>query len=204
MRPWTLSFLAFLPISVAADQGEPTQTGALSFQGYQGAPAFTVVPREKAPPFHPCANCHQHMQPNPTQRKLAAPPPHPSELDHGKGRIWCLVCHHPRERNFLRTVLDEKVEFDDAYLVCGQCHANRQKDWYFGGHGKRLDNWRGERVLYNCTQCHDAHNPSIKPRKAQPPPPVRAGLEKMPERSHSAAKAWEQHPSQSREIPSEQ
>ena len=79
----------------------------------------------------------------------------------------------------LQTLAGQPVSFDQAYLVCGQCHFNRQKDWFYGGHGKRLHNWQGERVIYNCTFCHDPHDPTLKPRAPGPPPPVRAGLHRM-------------------------
>jgi hypothetical protein len=79
----------------------------------------------------------------------------------------------------LQTLRGDKVDFDDAYLVCGQCHFNRQKDWYFGAHGKRVADWRGPRTLYNCTHCHDPHTPAIAPRAPARPPPVRAGLKPM-------------------------
>lgn len=118
------------------------------------------------------------MTPNPTPRKLVAAP-HPAALDHGRGRIWCLDCHQLKDRDHLHTLAGEPVDFDAAYLVCGQCHFNRQRDWYFGAHGKRVGNWRGERVIYSCTACHDPHSPSLKPRAPSPPPPVRAGLKPM-------------------------
>ena len=127
------------------------------------------------------------MEPNPTIRKLADAP-HLDGLSHGKGRLWCLQCHDKDERDFLITMLGEKVTFDEAYMVCGTCHPDRQRDWYYGGHGKRLNNWRGERVVYNCTHCHDAHEPAIAPRAPKPPPPVRAGLSPM--------RVTEQHPEQ--------
>lgn len=79
----------------------------------------------------------------------------------------------------LRTLLDEQIDFDDSHLVCGSCHADRQRDWFYGGHGKRVANWEGERKLYSCVHCHDPHDPTIKPRKPQPPPPVRAGLARV-------------------------
>ena len=98
-------------------------------------------------------------------------------LSFGTNRVG--DCHQAKASSFLRASRGEKVELDKAYLVCGRCHPDRLKDWYFGAHGKRVASWHGERILYNCTACHDPHDPGIKPRKPQPPPTVRIGLTKM-------------------------
>jgi hypothetical protein len=162
----------------AADLPEPTLPKA--FDGYLDAPPFSVVPRKDHLTYYPCSACHGVLTPNAEPRKLTGAP-HPAALDHGNGRIWCLDCHTLRDRDHLHTLSGQPVDFDQAYLVCGQCHFNRQKDWYFGAHGKRADNWRGARVIYNCTVCHDPHSPGLKPRAPGKPPPVRAGLAPMPE-----------------------
>jgi hypothetical protein len=163
--------------NVQAEMPEPTEP--VTFSGYPGAPPFSVVPRKDRLTFYPCSACHATMVPNPVLRKLAGAP-HPAALDHGKGRIWCLDCHQLKDRDYLHTLAGQPTDFDDAYLVCGQCHFNRQKDWYFGAHGKRVANWSGKRVIYNCTFCHDPHSPSLKPRAPSAAPPVRAGLRPMP------------------------
>lgn len=171
--------------------GLPEPTEPETFAGYKDARPFAVVPQKPGLTMFPCTQCHGPMPPNPVPRKLNAP--HNSALDHGKGRLWCLSCHLVDDRDHLHTIRDEKVDFDDAYLVCGQCHSNRQKDWYLGGHGKRAVNWQGDRVLYNCTHCHDPHSPTIKPRKASPPPPVRAGLSPMKPAEERNARVWERY-----------
>ena len=156
--------------------------GAASFSGYPDAQEFTIVPRKGASLFYPCVQCHANMPPRSEIRQLYAP--HQIELEHGRGRIWCLSCHDLNVRSDLITLLGEPVDFDDAHLVCGGCHSSRHKDWYFGAHGKRVANWQGERTLYNCTHCHDAHDPTIKARAPQPAPPVRAGLELTNDAEH--------------------
>jgi hypothetical protein len=132
------------------------------------------------------------MPPNPQPRKLEAAP-HPAALQHGKGRLWCLNCHLIDDRDFLHTVRDQKVDFDESYLVCGQCHFNRQKDWYLGGHGKRVANWQGDRTIYSCTHCHDPHDPVTKPREPSKAPPVRAGLQRMGHTDRDLQRVWERH-----------
>lgn len=161
----------------------PTEPG--SFGGFPDAPDFTVVPRQDELSFYPCAMCHSALPSNPEPRKLMAP--HPAALNHGDGRFWCLDCHDAEDRNLLQTFAGDDIGFNDAYLVCGQCHYAPQKDWYFGAHGKRVGNWQGDRSIYNCTHCHDPHDPSVKSRVPEPPPPVRRGLEPMQRMHHETA-----------------
>ena len=175
----------------------PNQTNKLRFKGYAEAPKFSVKPRKEGIKHYPCAQCHQFMEPNPKVRELSSP--HPVELNHGEGRLWCLVCHHMEDRNKLRTQLNDQVDYNDAHLVCGGCHAVQQKDWYFGAHGKRVRNWQGKRELLNCSECHNPHEPVIKPRRAKPPPPVRAGLERNKGRPHTVTRTWERHVSKDKE-----
>jgi hypothetical protein len=163
------------PHAEAAPAGPAAPPAA--FTGYPEAPAFSVVPRRDKLTFYPCETCHAAMPVNTQRRQLYSP--HPAALEHGNGRIWCLDCHAGEGRNHLQTLAGDEVDFNDAYLVCGQCHYQPQRDWYFGAHGKRVGNWQGERELYNCTHCHDPHAPAVRPRAPEPPPPVRAGLQPM-------------------------
>lgn len=163
----------------------------LRFEGYPGVPEFEVVPRKDKLFFYPCGQCHEAMEPNPEIRTLNTM--HDAEIEHGRGRIWCLSCHNLENRNYLNTLLKELVDFDEAHLVCGGCHANRHEDWYFGAHGKRVANWQGERTLYNCTHCHNPHSPSIKARAPKPAPPVRAGLKFEPGVGHEKSAVWDTH-----------
>lgn len=149
---------------------------ALRFEGYPGAPAIDVVPRKDQLFFYPCSQCHASLEPNREIRELETF--HDAEINHGRGRIWCLSCHAFEDRDYLVTLLGEHVDFDDSQIVCGGCHAERHKDWTFGAHGKRVADWQGARVQYTCTHCHNPHDPAIEPRAPQPPPPVRAGLER--------------------------
>ena len=145
---------------------------------FAGMPSFRVLPSRKDKEMHPCTNCHKWVPP--IKKTRALPSPHNNfELEHslhGKGRFWCFTCHDDQPERRLRTLEGESIEFDDAYILCSQCHVNQARDWAFGGHGKRLDNWQGERVVYNCTACHYQHAPAFAPREAMPGPTMRQGL----------------------------
>jgi oxygen-independent coproporphyrinogen-3 oxidase len=181
------------PLRENAPQQEPPEpTEPKSFSGYDGARPFSVTSRKDKLTFYPCTACHSQLTPNPTPRKLASP--HPAALNHGKGRMWCTDCHTLKDRDALHTVSGAKVDFDDSHLLCGQCHGNRHRDWHFGAHGKRAENWTGERTLYNCTHCHDPHDPTIKPREPSKAPPVRARLEPMQRIPHETPPVWVRNP----------
>jgi hypothetical protein len=185
-----LAALLFCSAVISANAQEPVESSqALRFEGYPNAPQVSVPPRKNDLFFYPCDQCHESMEPNPEIRPLNAM--HDSNLEHGRGRIWCLSCHDLDNRNYLKTLLNELVDIDEAYLVCGGCHANRQKDWYFGAHGKRLANWQGERTIYNCTHCHDPHSPAIKLRAPKSAPPVRAGLKLEHGLEHETVHVWD-------------
>ena len=170
------------PLRANPQDDAPDPQPAQSFLGYDGAPDFTVVPRIEQLGNYPCAACHAHLEANPERRKLSAP--HPAALDHGDGRLWCLDCHDADSRNELVTSAGERVSFDRADLVCGQCHGAVHRDWVFGVHGKRVADWQGPREYYACAHCHDPHDPAVRPRAPEPPPKVRAGLEPMPDGNH--------------------
>jgi hypothetical protein len=172
------------PLRTNVEPAAPNPTEPLRFAGYPGAPAFTVEPRKPHLALYPCSQCHQALPLNTTPRKLEAAP-HVADLPHGNGRMWCLNCHQARPRDELVSLRGERIDFDRSDQVCGQCHGDRHRDWHFGGHGKRVARWAGERVLYACTHCHDPHNPAVPPRAPLAPPPLRAGLDALPPRAHA-------------------
>lgn len=185
---WTLLCFPFsVPAARAADSPPPEPSTDPHAMGQLGRADFTVAPRSKQLRNYPCTMCHQFVPPNPEPRALTVE--HPM-LEHGNGDIWCSACHDMETPDRLGSGIVEDVAFDDAYVICGRCHAPQLQDWQFGGHSKRVGNWQGERELYGCVHCHDPHAPEIAPREPQPPPPVRAGLEQPRNTGHSATAIW--------------
>ena len=170
------------PARAAPDFESPLHSGYALFAG---VPEFEVIPAAKDEEMHPCGNCHEWAQSNPEPRKLADP--HDNfELQHGmhgKGGFWCFTCHDLSGSGGLKTLEGERLEFDEAYVLCSQCHVDQARDWSYGAHGKRVGNWQGERTIYNCTACHYQHSPQVPLREPLAPPPVRMGLER-PEPPH--------------------
>ena len=155
-------------------------------------PEFSVIPRQGELVFYPCADCHEFLDPNLEIRELDPDPGHPAALEHGEGEVWCTSCHIQSPYDSLHTLLGEPVGFNESYRVSGGCHSHKLKDWTYGAHGKRVDNWRGERLLNGCPECHNPHSPAIKPRAPQPPPPVRAGLERVDGHEVKEPPIWEE------------
>ncbi len=135
----------------------------LAMEEYQGG-SFRVLARKKSVERFPCSNCHSGKPVTVNQGR---------ELTHGNialnhGRegqgLSCIDCHHPEQRNFLEDKKGRTIDFDHVYQLCGQCHFRQKRDWLGGAHGKRVANWAGERVVYNCTTCHDPHSPRFEKR----------------------------------------
>ncbi len=160
---------------------------------------FKVPPRKDQIDYFPCQECHEDQETNPKERKLSEE--HEElVLDHGEERFWCLTCHLENDRDFLVSLKGEKIDLNDSYLLCGQCHSPRQKDWYMGAHGKRVGRWHGERLILLCVECHNPHSPSIKPRPADPPPRkhlreihdlTSTRTPKQKSNAHDSLKVWE-------------
>lgn len=156
-------------------------------------PTLSVIPSTKDQEMHPCGNCHRWAQSDPTPRQLKAPHDNFSLKHglHGRGNFWCFTCHDLSEDGRLQTLEGEPLDYDEAYVLCSQCHVNQARDWAFGGHGKRLDDWRGRRRVYNCTACHYQHAPSLPLRDAGAGPEVRQGLRRP---SHWSPRAEPERP----------
>jgi len=180
------------------------------------APPFKTTERQDKLSWYPCADCHEGEPPNPLVRRLKDE--HETLVfEHGNGRFWCYdACHNRNNMNTLVSFRGIPIGYNEAYKLCGQCHFQRQKDWYFGGHGKRagmfreprevpathdeideseresIGTWQGERLVHICTDCHDAHAPAIRPYQPSPPPQVRKGLSRAVGREPQEVRIWEE------------
>lgn len=76
----------------------------------------------------------------------------------------CSSCHAPDNVELLALKSGERATLDHTYRLCAQCHFSQAEAWAGGAHGKRLDGWRGRRVLMGCADCHDPHKPGLEPR----------------------------------------
>ncbi len=130
---------------------------------------FPVPPPPFSEGIFPCSQCHKEMTPNPKRRELKDE--HTNiVLNHAQGQRWCLDCHDTANRDKLRLVSGEKIDFSESYRLCGQCHGDKFRDWKVGVHGKRTGEWNGKKQYLLCAHCHNPHDPRFKPLKPLPPP----------------------------------
>ena len=129
-----------------------------------------VKPRaDKLPLLAACGTgCHNGVVPPgfPTSKKPVPIPtmeaimPDSKNLQHGRGRIWCLDCHHSTQRNKLVDNFGDPVSIEQPQLLCGKCHGDKLRDWRDGIHGKRIGEFTstGKKRWFTCTECHNPHN----------------------------------------------
>ena len=130
---------------------------------------YAVPPPPFTEDIFPCTECHGEMEVNTERRELEMM--HDDiELVHGPESRWCLDCHNPDDRDRLRLASGELIEFSVSYLLCGQCHGPKLRDWRAGVHGKRTGEWNGKKEYMLCVNCHWAHAPRFEPLKPLPPP----------------------------------
>ena len=130
---------------------------------YQGGRFRTETRKDKLQRFS-CSQCHNNK---PVRVAKAAEIAHGEIiLNHGSEArpLSCYTCHKKDERDFLVTEQGTKIDMNHSYQMCGQCHFRQKKDWVGGAHGKRISYWAGQRVVKNCTGCHDPHSPRFKMR----------------------------------------
>lgn len=127
---------------------------------YQGG-SFKVLARKDSISRFRCSVCHTDKN---VQVNEAAFYTHGDvKINHGKGenKLTCIDCHHEKDRDSLVDKQGRKIDFDHSYQLCGQCHFRPKRDWVGGAHGKRVTYWTGERVVKNCTSCHNPHSPAF-------------------------------------------
>ena len=130
---------------------------------YQGGTFFTEARKNEIPRFR-CSSCHNNKK---VSIQNAADISHADiKVVHGgKDKpLACNTCHSQEDRDFLVTSKGSKIDLDHVYDMCGQCHFRQKKDWIGGAHGKRVTYWAGERVVKNCTSCHNPHSPRFEKR----------------------------------------
>ena len=98
-------------------------------------------------------------------------------LKHDEGHRWCLDCHDATNRDRLHLASGEPVAFEESYVLCGQCHGEKLRDWRAGVHGRRTGNWNGAKAYLLCANCHNPHQPRFKALAPKPAPnrPTRGG-----------------------------
>ena len=180
---WQAGVLCFLVAAVALAGGARSQSPA---SGPQAPPAAPTAPapddRVEVPPppftdgIFPCSSCHASMPVNRTRRELTEF--HTDiVLAHDEQHRWCLDCHDADHRDQLHLASGAPVSFAESYVLCGQCHGEKLRDWRAGVHGRRTGQWNGHKTYLLCAHCHNPHQPRFKAIQPMPAPvrPSRPG-----------------------------
>ena len=136
----------------------------------------------EAPPFtdgiYPCMDCHVEIESNPERRALVDMHDDIDAIyDHDSENRWCFSCHDYENRDYLRLANGELLDFRESYLLCGQCHGDKLRDWKEGIHGKRKGMWNGKKEYLLCVHCHNPHSPKFQTLKPEPPPALQRSYE---------------------------
>lgn len=135
-----------------------------------GRRTFHISLREGRGVDYPCASCHRPGEPAASPERIEDAhrnvlPRHPDPAGSP-----CATCHDAARVDRLVLTGGEAVPLTESYRLCAQCHYRQADAWAAGAHGKRLDGWRGRRVLMGCADCHDPHGPAITARIPFPGP----------------------------------
>jgi len=117
--------------------------------------------------YLPCVDCHADQPSNREVRELEDEHEE-NEMNHGN--LWCLHCHEGNDVGSLHLSDGTRVEFEDSWQLCTQCHGKKLADWRAGVHGKRTGHWRGPKQYRTCVVCHEPHAPAFAPIAPKPPP----------------------------------
>jgi hypothetical protein len=118
-----------------------------------------------------CNQCHALFESGERQR-LPIGQHQDVVLDHGRNDN-CLSCHDQADRELLRSSSGRIVAFEDAQLLCADCHGPTFRDWELGIHGRTMGSWdsaRPEQRRLECIECHDPHAPAFDPLPTFPGP----------------------------------
>jgi hypothetical protein len=117
----------------------------------------------------PCSMCHADMETNFERRELVDF--HDDiVLKHDEENRWCLDCHDAENRDMLHTAGGQLLDFKESYMLCGQCHGPKLRDWEAGIHGRRTGDWNGQKQYLLCAHCHNPHTPRFPGMKPEPAP----------------------------------
>lgn len=125
---------------------------------------FYIHERKGQITSYECSECHstdlEDLQVDPHQRSHWG-----INLVHADSTTMkCTTCHQAEDMNQLTTLTGDKVDFNESFKVCGQCHSEQLSDWKGGAHGKQVGGWDGPRISFTCVNCHDPHKPAFEPR----------------------------------------
>jgi hypothetical protein len=147
-------------IEVESDQILKTRLEGYTYQKSQWYKKndFSVLERYDNGDIGKCKQCHS------SENKIPPMVDNHKEisLNHANKDVMnCKTCHNEKETWNLHMLNGDDVSLNHPYKLCSQCHFQQVEDWSNGAHGKRVGGWHGQRVIKNCTDCHNPHKPQF-------------------------------------------
>jgi nitrate/TMAO reductase-like tetraheme cytochrome c subunit len=121
----------------------------------------------------PCSECHRDK--GPVKNPKAPAKYHAFTHKHFKGDNKCSICHLGPSFDQLKMKEGSPRSFNQIPDVCGQCHGLASRDFKKGIHGQLSGSWMKRTLMFNCVDCHDAHDPKFPQMKADPLPNLQGG-----------------------------
>ncbi len=128
--------------------------------------SFFIPERKSKIKAFKCSECHTKSIPELKSKNLTGKKAHDSiKLNHATiEELTCNSCHPSQNLDHLKSNLNAKIDFNQSYKVCAQCHSSEYKDWLGGAHGKRVKGWVNPRISNTCVDCHNPHSPKFESR----------------------------------------
>lgn len=126
---------------------------------------FQVTARKHIVNPDGCVNCHADntlLKPELSNKPEIQRAHWNINLNHGNAvDLQCMVCHDHSNNMALKNLTGKTIGFDHSYKLCQQCHQQEVEDWVGGAHGQRASGWGGARIVKNCAECHNPHDPGF-------------------------------------------
>lgn len=131
-----------------------------------------IEERELRVSNYPCMTCHGNISKVSKQiEDFPMKTPHDKMIfKHHEQVTSCYTCHDKDNMNQLVLQNEKKINYNESYKLCAQCHGVKFRDWENGVHGKQVGSWSGSKYRYTCTSCHNPHTPPFPQMKADKGP----------------------------------
>lgn len=156
---------------------EPYFEGVEMIEITEGEHTFLIPERKSEMKMFACTECHSKPLEQ-MQRGDFKKAHWDIKLDHAnQNTMNCITCHNPDNMNHLKSLTGNRIDFNNSYNLCSQCHTKQFEDWKGGAHGKRIGGWAPPRASMTCVNCHNPHKPHFESRW-----PARFNTQKVKER----------------------
>jgi hypothetical protein len=130
----------------------------------EGGHTFLVPDRKSEIKSYACSECH--TKPLSELKGKDIKKSHWNiKLKHANEDMMnCVTCHNGDDMDNLKSLTGKKIDFNNSYKLCSQCHTKQFEDWKGGAHGKRIGSWAPPRASLTCVNCHNPHKPGFDSR----------------------------------------